>query len=112
MKRFLIISFILITATCWSQQDSTKEFRVWIEVAGAKRPSSTRVLLRKRPFDIVVQLNKGNAVLVHASHDKKTWKRAKKGKPMEELPGFIETGMAEGSFNEDNVQKRGMLKSF
>lgn len=60
------------------------------------------VTLKKEPFDIVFEFPEPMGVLMHASFNPETYNLALENKPLKKLPGFENTGMAEGLFNPDN----------
>lgn len=59
------------------------------------------VFLKDSTFDIVFNFSEPMGVLVNASFDKTTFKQAKKNKPLDNLKGFTEYGMADGLLNAD-----------
>jgi len=59
------------------------------------------VTLDKESFVLVFRFSQPMGVLVNASFDSKTYDMAMKGEDLEKLPGFEQTGMAEGLLNPD-----------
>lgn len=57
------------------------------------------VTLARAPFTIVLTFPGQEGVLVNASAAPETFKAAQAGKPLAELPGFSDLGMAEEAFN-------------
>lgn len=57
--------------------------------------------LQRGPFDLLFESDSAFAVLVNASFQSGTFMGALSGIPTKDLPGFLETGMAEKLFNED-----------
>ncbi|MCU0428988.1 MAG: hypothetical protein MUF42_03370 [Cytophagaceae bacterium] len=79
-----------------------KDFHVLIEQGGVIiTPNNGEINLKKGEFNIVFELSEPMGVLVNGSFQETTYERAVKGKPKSDLPGFENTGMAEGLLNPD-----------
>ena len=80
--------------------NTEKTFKVTIEQNGTQQEiKNNSVVLNRRTFDIVIEFSEPMALLVNASFNKKTFNQASKNIHLDKLPGFQETGMAEGYFN-------------
>lgn len=79
-----------------------KDFHVFIEQNGKLiEPINGVVNLDKSEFNLVFEFNEPMGLLINGSFKKKTYKLATKGKTKSLLPGFQNTGMAEGLLNPD-----------
>ncbi len=103
----LMCACIMLTAATpepASTQESYPHFTLSIEQDGKQIPiTHNTVTLNKSAFDIVLTLSDTMGVLVNASFNKKTFKRAADNQPQNKLPGFNETGLADGLQNPDNI---------
>ena len=95
----LLISFV---STPRIDETSDKIFSVHFEQGTKVIEADDEVTLKKEPFDIVFEFPEPMGVLVHASFNPETYNLALENKPLKKLPGFENTGMAEGLFNTDN----------
>lgn len=84
------------------KSDSDKVFKITIEQNGKQQKiEDNHILLQPGSFEIVIEMSEPMGILVNASFDDKTFKLASKNKHLDKLPGFEETGMAEGLLNTD-----------
>lgn len=82
--------------------DTDKTYTITIEQNSEQKIIiNNTVELKPGPFDIVLELSEPMGLIINASFSKKTFKLALKNKHLDKLPGFQETGMSEGFFNED-----------
>lgn len=98
------VALILEASTVPRKQksDSDKAFNVTIEQNGKQQKiEDNQVILHKGAFEIVIEMSEPMGILVNASFDDKTFKLASNNKHLDKLPGFEETGMAEGLLNTD-----------
>jgi hypothetical protein len=58
-------------------------------------------LLQRAPFTLVFEMTSNMPVLVNASFRELSLEAARRGTALNSIPGFRETGMAEGILNED-----------
>ncbi|MBX2980015.1 MAG: hypothetical protein KF905_12025 [Flavobacteriales bacterium] len=99
LQKVLVLLAILVGTGNACAQEATP-FRVSVEQDGITLEQvDGRVSLKPAPFDLVLHLPQSMGVLVHASLDGTTHRLATEGAAMEALPGFAETGMAEGLLN-------------
>ncbi|MGN6646956.1 MAG: hypothetical protein ACTHJT_10550 [Cytophaga sp.] len=101
----LTATFLLSSAICSNQHAAEKRvpFKVYIEQNGIRQPIvNNEVSLEKQPFNIVFVMHKPDGVLISSSFNKTTYEKAVKKEPLSKLPGYENTGMAEGLFNSDN----------
>lgn len=93
-----VIGFFLISSAIFKEQD----FHVKIEQDGKIiKPINNEVTLKKKEFALVFEFPEFMGVLISASFNDKTFKPASKNKPKIKLPGFANTGMAEGMLNSE-----------
>lgn len=103
----LVLACVALTfgaATFPAQQKpgTKKAFNVTIEQNGVQQKiAHNSVSLHPGAFDIVIELPEPMGLLVNASLSKKTYQLASQNAPLDQLPGFKETGMAEGLLNSD-----------
>jgi hypothetical protein len=77
-------------------------FTISFEQFGEKRNIfNDVVVLKKDSFDIIFEFPNRMGVLINASFDFRTFKLASEKVHLDKLPGFSETGMAEGLLNSD-----------
>jgi hypothetical protein len=103
---FIILTVaFLSSARCVSGQDrsrldSEKYFEVGIQQD--EKPASIdnhQVILRKTSFTIVLYLKQPDGILINASLTPESFESARSGKPLKEIMGFEDLGMAEDIFN-------------
>ncbi len=83
-------------------RDNDNRFSVTIEQNGEKKNiENNTVVLGQGTFDIVFEFSEPMGLLVNASFSKKTFELASKNEHLDKLPGFEETGMAEGILNSE-----------
>ncbi len=83
-----------------SSLEPGKYFAVGIEQGG--KPLSVinhQVILQKQSFSIVLFLKQPDGILVNASLTPESFESARTGKPLKEIRGFTDLGMAEDIFN-------------
>jgi hypothetical protein len=81
-----------------------EHFRVLIEQDGTLAEAADgAVSLKKKPFDIIIHFADPDSVFVSADITPETYDAAAAGRPLQSLPGFSETGMAEELFNKDET---------
>jgi hypothetical protein len=102
----LIFSIVFLSfATCTSAQNIPRlglgrYFEVGIEQDGKLVPiENHQVSLQKKPFTIVLYLKQPDGILVNASFTPESFESARSGKPLKEIVGFTDLGMAEDIFN-------------
>ncbi len=59
------------------------------------------VKLKREPFKIIITMSEPMGVLISASFKADSYLKAKEGATLSEIPGFMETGMAEGTNNSE-----------
>lgn len=64
--------------------------------------SDNTVQLRRAPFAFYFTFPQPDGILIHASMDNSTYLKAESGKPLAELPGFVNTSISEELFNKDS----------
>jgi len=109
MKRFINnLTLIIVVLVLGSgnfpknKEPSNKTFSVTIEQNGeTKNIKKGTVLLDPDTFDIVIKISEPMGLLVNASFKEKTFKLASRNKHLDKLPGFEQTGMAEGLLNSE-----------
>lgn len=105
MKNKLYLLAIPLTIYClcsWTL--SEKDFHVTVEQFGQIiEPKRNTVKLDKAEFSIVLEFSEPMGLLISGAFDKKTFMLASKNIPKSELPGFFNTGMAEGLLNPNKV---------
>jgi len=103
MKKIISIATLLVFTFCFISMNSKEnDFRVFIEQNGKLiEPNNGVVTLEKKSFNIVFEFNEPMGLLINGSFKSKTYNLASKGKPMSKLPGFKNTGFAEGLLNPD-----------
>ncbi len=103
MKKIIRLAAILILFICFiSMNVKEKDFHVRIEQNGKVFESiNGLVTLDKKEFNIVFEFSEPMGLLINGSFYEKTYKLASKGIIKSELPGFKNTGMAEGLLNPD-----------
>jgi hypothetical protein len=80
--------------------DPIKTFAVSFQQDGQLLPiEQHEVILKKKAFSILVYLPQPTGILVNASLDPTTFEQTRAGKPLEDLQGFADLGMAEEAFN-------------
>jgi hypothetical protein len=99
-----IIAFLSFATYTWAQDiprlSSGKYFEVGIEQDGKLVPiENYQVILQKKPFTIILYLKQPDGILVNASFTPESFESARAGKPMKEIVGFTDLGMAEDIFN-------------
>lgn len=100
MFRKVLVLLALLAGTGNACAQEATPFRVSVEQEGiALEAVDGRVSLKPAPFDLVLHLPRSMGIKVHASLDGTTHALAMAGVALEALPGFAETGMAEGLFN-------------
>lgn len=100
MKYLLSIIFCIVLFNNILAQSN---FSITFEQDGkAVEIINNEVKLNKKEFTIVFELSEPMGLLVNGSFDKQTYELALQNKPKTNLPGFEETGMAEGLLNADN----------
>lgn len=96
----LILSFLFAKGTRNCEKDPV--FAVYFSQNNtAADIIDNTVTLDKKSFDLLLGFSEPMGVLVNASFDSKTYDLALKGKALDKLPGFEQTGMAEGLLNTD-----------
>lgn len=102
-----IIIFLLnlatnITAKPLGDLSNKYDFKISIEQNNKEVLITNGVCrLKKQPFTIVIKLSEPNGVLVNASFQNTSFIKASEKRPLEEIPGFSETGLADKKGNED-----------
>lgn len=100
----IVLAVLFVTISGIGISQTSKTFTVQLAQAGEFLPIvDANVQLKDSVFDFIFEFSEPMSLLVSASHSKKTFVAAKKGVKLEKLPGFTETGMSEGDFNEDQV---------
>lgn len=99
MKHLTILSLLIfITCTVTAQH----KFKMYIEQNGYRIAAhKNTVKIDPGTFNIVFEFPEPMGVLVNGSRDQATYKAASRNESFEQLPGFSETGMAEGLGNKD-----------
>jgi hypothetical protein len=101
----LTICTILFCSTTFSTQLNTGKripFKVYIEQDGMRQPLvNNTVSLQKKPFKIVLVLDKSQYINICTSFNKETYSKALANEPYDNLPGFKGGSMAEVDFNPD-----------
>jgi hypothetical protein len=101
LPALLFAIFGIIPAKPW-HKEGIPVVKISIEQNGQKYDiNNNTVVLSPSPFDIVFEFSEPMNVLINASFNPKTLKLAADQQPISHLPGFSETGIAEGLFNED-----------
>lgn len=79
---------------------SGEYFEVGIEQDGELVTiNNHQVTLQKKPFTIILYLRQPDGILVNASFAPESFESARSGKPLKEIVGFTDLGMAEDIFN-------------
>jgi len=108
MKHIYILIFTVVFlnfATCTSAQNipslgSGKYFEVGIQQDRKLVPiDNHQVVLQKKPFTIVLYLKQPDGILVNAALTPESFESARAGKPLKDIKGFDDLGMAEEIFN-------------
>lgn len=101
MKYIVRITILCIAAFCLTSMSlKENDFHVIIEQDGKIIESNNGVVtLDKRPFTFVFEFNEPMGLLVNGSFEETTYKLATRGGKRSKLPGFQNTGMAEGLLN-------------
>ena len=102
----LILTIVLLNFASYasgqniSPLEPGKYFAVGIE-QGGKLISVTnhQVILQKQSFSIVLFLKQPDGILVNASLTPESFESARTGRPLKEIQGFTDLGMAEDIFN-------------
>ncbi|MBN4052002.1 hypothetical protein JYT53_00715 [Cytophagaceae bacterium AH-315-L13] len=98
--KFLVAVLAILILT--SGTSIEKDFHVKIEQDGQIiEPINNKIILKRKEFSIVFEFSEPMGLLINGSFVKKTYKLASKNKPKTRLPGFQNTGMAEGLLNPD-----------
>lgn len=93
---------IVFSLTSMIGKSKKKDFHVMVEQDGKMiEPKNGIVNVDKSEFNLVFKFNNPMGLLVNGSFKKKTYELAAKGIAKSKLPGFEETGMAEGLLNKD-----------
>jgi hypothetical protein len=101
MQRISLFTLLLVSCFCISGKPGKKLFTFRILQDGIEVPlKKNTVTLSKKPFAIEFSLKSPMGILVSASFDGESYRLAK-NKKIAKIPGFRETGMAEGKFNQD-----------
>ncbi len=97
--------FVLIGAISASgQTTSAKYFAVGFQQAGRLIPvENHQIILKKKAFSIVVYFRQPDSVLVNASFSPESFNQARSGRPLGEIRGFSDLGMAEEPFNPKTI---------
>ena len=103
---FVTLSLITLIGSSFispkENNQSEKKFHVSISQNGKTISDKNGVVkLKDTTFNIVLNFSEPMGILVNASYDKKTFKSAKKNKPLNELVVFTQTGMAERLSNSE-----------
>ena len=104
MKLYLFNIFFILILTAFIAKERKKavkkSFNISIQQHGKSVPvSKNEVMLDRFAFDIVIEFSEPMGVLVNVSFNNKTFMHASQSMPLDELPGFQETGMAEDLLN-------------
>ncbi|CAN0004164.1 unnamed protein product [Chrysoparadoxa australica] len=99
MKHLCLFSLIIV---CLGFGDvKTVELEFFVTQKGKAVPiRDHEVKLSRRTFELNFPFRKTTSFLVSCSYEDATLKAARDNQPIEELPGFAQTGMAEGRFND------------
>lgn len=83
---------------------SDPTFTVTVEQGGHEQTiTNGKVMVKPMSFDIVIEMSEPMGVLVNASLNSRSFTKAINQKHLDKIPGFQETGMAEGLFNSDRA---------
>lgn len=99
---FKIAAILILFFSFISMNLKENDFHVRIEQNGKFiKPVNGVYTLEKSKFNIVFEFSQPMGLLINGSFKKDTYKQASEGKPKSMLPGFQNTGMAEGLLNSD-----------
>jgi hypothetical protein len=102
----LFTAVFLLSSAIFSNQYAAEKrvpFKVYIEQNGTRLPvTNHEITLEKKPFNIIFVMHKPDGILISSSFNKTTYDKAVKKEPLSKLPGYANTGMAEGLSNTDN----------
>lgn len=101
IKLFIFILLILISAVpAFGQIANTKFFTIGFQQDGQLIPvENHQVFLKKKTFSIVISFKQPDSVLVNASFYPESFEQARTGRPLNDIQGFSDLGMAEEAFN-------------
>jgi len=108
MPKLFAIILSLIIAGCSSStiiEDTTRnEINITIvQNNEVIEPENNTYRLRRAPFSIRLTFKQPDGVLIHTSLNDRTYLKAESAYPLNELPGFMNTSIAEELFNMESV---------
>ena len=105
LTRIILPVIIMVSFDIYGQANGS--FSIAIEQNNKKiSPLGGSVKLKKSPFRIIITLSEPMGVLINASFKADSYQKAKEGAIFSEIPGFKNTGMAEGL---NNMEKNMMI---
>ncbi len=100
--QILILTLLILISTISAsgQTLNNKYFAIGFQQDGRSIPiENHQVILKKKTFTIVLYFRQSDSVLVNASFSPESFDQARAGRPLKDIPGFSDLGMAEEAFN-------------